>query len=109
MDFNFNFRGFSEKSVNSLLTKLDILEKQMATIQEIIEATKQEQSLIKSALGSIAALVTEVRQLLAVNDVAGADQLLADIQANSEALVQAGIENTEVAAMVDAVNGDPAV
>ena len=109
MDFNFNFKGLSESSLNPILNKLTLLEEQMATLQEIIEATRAEQSLITGALASISALVVEVRQLLAANDVAGADQLLADIQANSAALVQAGIENTEVAAMVDAVNGDPVV
>lgn len=79
----------------------------MASIQEIIAATKEQQTLIGSTLSSINALITEVRQLLAVGSVEEADAFLAEIQANSQALFDAGVANTEVAALVDAVNGDP--
>ena len=80
----------------------------MATVQEIIEAARAEQNLIKAAIDSIHANVAEVRQLLAVNDVSGAQALLDDIEANSEALVAATLENADVTAAVDAINGNPA-
>ena len=109
MDFNFNFGGFSEKSLNSFLTKLDILDKQMATFQEILQATREQQDIIKSVLFSTEALMKEVRQLLAQNDIAGADALLAEIEANSQALFNANVENTEATVRIDEINGDPVV
>ena len=79
----------------------------MATLQQIIEAARAEQDIIKAAVDQTNALVTEVKQLLAANDIAGAQELLDEIQANSAALVAASAENAELTAAVDAVNGDP--
>lgn len=95
---------FQLKMILSQTTKLEL---KMATLQEIMEATRAEQDLIKAALDQTAALIKEVKQLLDVNDVTGAQALLDDIQANSEALVAAVHENADLTALVDAVNGDP--
>lgn len=102
MNLNFNF--FDAESSKKILNQLEL---QMASIQEIIAATKEQQTLIGSTVTSINALIAEVRQLLSVGNVAEADAFLAEIQANSLALAEATVENTEVAALVDAVNGDP--
>ena len=91
-----------------LMSKLDYMVNMMATQIEIIEAARAEQDLIKAAIASINANVAEVKQLLAANDVAGAQALLDEINANSAALVQATLENADITAAVDAVNGDPA-
>jgi len=80
----------------------------MATIQEIMAAAKAEQDVIVAAVTQTKALVTEVKQLLAANDVAGAQELLDSIAANSEALIAAAAETAQTTADVDAVNGDPA-
>lgn len=106
MDININI-NFNSKTVKSIFKQIILLGEKMASIKEIIEATAEEQTLIASTLKSIDALVKEVRQLLASGDIAQADEFLAEIQANSQALFEAGVKNTEVAALVDAVNGDP--
>lgn len=79
----------------------------MATVQDIIEASRAQQDVIVAAINSTNALVAEVRQLLALGDIPGAQALLDEIEANSAALVAASVENTEVAQLVDAANGDP--
>lgn len=104
MDININFNS---TSIKRIFKQLQILGEEMASIKDIIEAAAAEQSIIKSVLNSTAALVTEVRQLLAAGDIAQADEFLAEIQANSEALFKANTVNTEVASLVDAINGDP--
>ena len=101
------FMRQTESQLNRILLKLTKMENNMATLQEILEATRAEQDLIKAALAQTEALVTEVNQLLAANDIAGAQQLLDDIHANSAALVAAVHENADLTAFVDAVNGDP--
>jgi len=79
----------------------------MATIQDIMAAAKAEQDVIVAAVTQTKALVTEVKQLLAANDVSGAQALLDSISANSEALIAAAAETAQTTAAVDAVNGDP--
>ena len=101
------FMRQTESKLNRILSKLIIMETNMATIQEIIEAARAEQDSIKAAIDSINANVTEVRQLLEANNIEGAQALLDEIQANSAALVAATLENANVTAAVDAVNGDP--
>lgn len=61
----------------------------------------------QDAITQTNALVVEVKQLLASNDIAGAQALLDEIQANSAALVNAAAETAALTAEVDAVNGDP--
>lgn len=101
------FMRQTESVLNRILLKLTKLENNMATIQEIMEATRAEQDLIKAELDQTNALVTEVKQLLEANDIEGAQQLLDDIHANSAALVAAVHENADLTAFVDSVNGDP--
>jgi hypothetical protein len=102
------FMRIMESKLNLILSKIDQQGIEMATQREIIEAARAQQDLIKAAIASIEANVTEVKQLLAANDVAGAQALLDAIQANSGALVRATLENADLTAAVDAVNGDPA-
>ena len=104
---DYYFLKQTESQLHTILNKLIVQEIKMATIQEILEATRAEQNLIKAALDKNNALVTEVKQLLAANNIEGAQQLLDDIQANSAALVEAVNENADLTALVDAVNGDP--
>ena len=98
---------FNKKLLKEILFKLDKLETKMATLADI----KQELTGITDAVAaqhaSFDLLVTEVRQLLANKDIAGADALLAEIQADKEAIIAAVDANTALAAEVDAVNGDP--
>jgi len=102
------FMRQTESQLNRILSKLETLETKMPSQKEIIEAARAEQNLIKAALDSIDANINEVKQLLANNDVAGAQELLDEIKANSEALVKATLENADLTAAVDAVNGEPA-
>ena len=92
-----------------ILERFKNLENKMATMKEIMEAARSQQDLIVAAVDQIHALVTEVKQLLDANDVAGAQALLDNIAANSEAIVKVTLEGADVAAAVDAVNGDPVV
>ena len=101
------FMRQTESQLNRILLKLTKLENNMATVQQIIEAARSEQDLIKAAIDSINANVTEVRQLLAANDIEGAQALLDELQQNSAALVAATLENADLTAAVDAVNGEP--
>jgi nitrate reductase beta subunit len=94
---------------SGILKKLSNLETKMATIQDVIDAATAQQNVIVAAVESINVMVTEVRQLLAQGDNAAADALLAEIAANSQKMVEATLVNTEVAHLVDAVNGDPVV
>jgi len=103
------FMRQTESQLNGILSKLETLETKMATVQEIIEAARAEQDVIKAATNQTHALVVEVRQLLAAQDIAGADALLAEIQDNTDALIAAAAEQSDLTAEVDAVNGDPAV
>ena len=101
------FMRQTESQLNRILLKITKLENRMATIQEIVDAARAEQDVIKAAITQTNALVTEVKQLLAANDIAGAQALLDEIQANSAALVNAAAETADLTAAVDAVNGDP--
>lgn len=101
------FMRLIESQLDLILSKIDRQGKEMATQKEIIEAARAEQDLIKAALASIDANIKEVRQLLDASDVEGAQALLDEIQSNSEALVRATLENADLTAAVDAVNGDP--
>lgn len=101
------FKRQTESQLNRILSKLTTMENKMATIQEIIEASREEQDIIKAAITQTNALVVEVKQLLDANDIAGAQELLDEIQANSAALVNAAAETAALTAEVDAVNGDP--
>jgi cell division protein ZapA (FtsZ GTPase activity inhibitor) len=106
MDVNFNvkFMWDSDTHIIQLLKKIGI---QMATFQEIVEAARAEQDVIVASINVTNALVKEVKQLLAMGDVPGAQELLDTIAANSAALVAANIENTNVTLAVDAVNAEP--
>lgn len=106
MDFNFNFYQDSE-NLDEIIFKLSNLEQNMSLVQDAINAAREEQNVVRAALASIDRLITEVKQLLSMGEVTGAQQLLDEIQANSQALVTATIENTAAANAVDAVNGDP--
>ncbi len=79
----------------------------MAGVKEVIDAVRAEQNLIKGALQTIESLVVEAKQLLAQGDLEGLDELLTEVQANSEALVAATLEGSEAAHLLDAANGDP--
>jgi hypothetical protein len=101
------FMSQTESKLIWIISKLSLMETNMASVQEIIAAARAEQDIIKAAVDQTNALVTEVKQLLAANDIAGAQELLDEIQANSAALVAAAAENAGLTAAVDAVNGDP--
>jgi len=101
------FMRQTESQLNRILSKLTLMETNMATLQEIIAAAKAEQDVIKAAIDQTNALVAEVKQLLSANDIEGAQELLDEIQANSAALIAAAAENADLTAAVDAVNGDP--
>jgi hypothetical protein len=88
-----------------ILSKLNEIVNEMATLREIMEAARTEQDAILAANVQTKALMAEVKQLLQSNDVAGAQQLLDDIIANSEALVNAAAEQATLTAEVDAANG----
>jgi hypothetical protein len=106
MDLNFNFKISLDREI---LNAINHIGNKMATLQDI----KNELSGITDAVAaqktSFDLLVTEVRQLLTQGDIIGADNLLAEIQADKEAIMAAVALNTELAAQVDAVNGEPPV
>ena len=104
INLNINCR---DKRVDDILTTLKQLGEQMAGVKEVIEAVRAEQSLIAGALQTIKSLVTEAKQLLEQGNLEGLDELLTEVEANSEALVAATIEGSEAAALLDANNGDP--
>ena len=101
------FMRQTESQLNRILSKITQLENIMATFQEIVEASRAEQDVIRAAITQTHALVVEVKQLLDANNIAGAQALLDEIQANSAALVNAAAETADLTAAVDAVNGDP--
>ena len=107
MSDSYFFMRQTESQLNRILSKITKLENNMATVQEIIVAARAEQDAIKAAVDQTNALVSEVKQLLAANDIAVAQELLDEIQANSAILVAAAAESAELTAAVDAVNGDP--
>ena len=76
----------------------------------ILEQVKAELTEIKDITAAIEAsqslLITEVRQLIALGDVTGADALLAEAQEVKADLAAAVQANTDLAAEVDAANGD---
>lgn len=92
-----------------IVTKVISLEKKMASLQDILNASREQQDGIKAALLTTVSLVKEVRQLIASGNIPDADAFLAEIQANSQALVAAAVENSTLANEVDAINGDPAI
>ncbi len=104
VDVNINY-NMTEDQLDVVLSKLNLLGEQMASVQDVIAAVQAEQSLVKSAVESINLLVAEALKLLQANDPAALEALLLEVQANGEALVQATIAGTEAAALVDAANG----
>lgn len=101
------FMRQTESQLERILSKLSLMETNMATVQEIIEAARAEQDVIKAAVDQTNALVIEVKQLLNANNIEGAQALLDELNANSAILVAAAAENADLTAAVDAVNGDP--
>lgn len=106
MDINLNI-NCRDKRIDDLLSNLNQIGKDMAGVKEVIEAVRAEQNLIAGALQTIKSLVTEAKQLLEQGNLEGLDELLSEVEANSEALVHATIEGSEAAALLDANNGDP--
>lgn len=107
MAITFNFNG-SPDLINCILHKLENLEQKMATLQEIVEAARANTDAMKAQLETSRNLIVEVRQYLAKNDIPGADALLADMEAQLPVIQAATLENTDLAHLVDSVNGDPA-
>lgn len=100
-------RSSDEKRLDTILLNINKLEQKMATLKEIVEAGRANTDAIKAQLETSHALIVEVRQLLAAGDVPGADQLLADMQAQLPEIQAATLQNTDLAHLVDSVNGDP--
>jgi hypothetical protein len=103
MNVNINI-GFANDTLKSLLTK--IIGKIMNPILEAVQQQLTEISDLKEAvIASQELLIVEVRKLIAMGDLEGADALLAEAQEVKEDLAAAVVANTELTAEVDAVNG----
>ncbi len=109
MDINVNFRLFGDSMSQEILTTVKQLGKKMANVQEVLDAVNEQQVAIQTELTSVSALLTEVRQLLAQGETVLADELLATIQANTQALTDSIAATDATTASVDAVNGDPVI
>jgi len=107
MDISVNISNASVEDLDILVTKLNFIGINMATLSDIKTEIAGITDAIASQNASFDLLVKEVRQLLALGDVAGADALLAEIAADKEAILASVVQNTELAAQVDAINGDP--
>jgi hypothetical protein len=106
MDLNFNFKLTLDRE---LLNAINNIGNKMATLQDIKNELAGITDAVAAQKTSFDLLVTEVRQLLVQGDIVGADNLLAEIQADKEAIMAAVALNTSLAAEVDAINGDPVV
>lgn len=104
VDVNINY-NITKDQLCEVLTKLNLLGEQMSTLQDVLIAVSAQQDVIVASQDAIKFLVNEVRKLIALNDTAGADALLAEIEANSASLTASIIENTEIANLVDSING----
>ncbi len=104
VDVNINY-NITKDQLCEVLTKLNLIGEQMSTLQDVLVAVSAQQDVIVASQDAIKFLVNEVRKLIALNDTAGADALLAEIEANSASLTASIIENTEIANLVDSING----
>lgn len=104
VDVNINY-NITKDQLCEVLTKLNLIGEQMSTLQDVLIAVSAQQDVIVASQDAIKFLVNEVRKLIALNDTAGADALLAEIEANSASLTASIIENTEIANLVDSING----
>lgn len=70
----------TEYQLNEILSKFNKMETKIATFQEIVDTTRAEQDIIMASIlqtNAMANAVAEgIKQLLADNDVAGAQKLL---------------------------------
>lgn len=82
------------------INKLTEFERIMATLKEVFDAAKNQQNAIVAALGVFNGLIAEMKELLAANNIEGAQELLDQINDNSAALVAATMEGTPLADVV---------
>jgi len=108
MDININFRFFSDRT-EEIINQLTNIGNKMATLQDIKNELTGITDAVTASNASFDLLVAEVRQLIAQGNLAGADELLVQIQSDKAAILNAVAANTALASEVDAVNGDPAV
>lgn len=104
MNINITF-GTTRPEVAELIQLVKLLGEKMATVAEVIEAVKSEQSLIAGAVQTIHSLVDEGLKLLQAGQTEELEALLNEIKGNSDALVAATLEGTDAAALIDAANG----
>jgi hypothetical protein len=92
--------------LSDILSKVSNIEKNMNPILEEVKVQLKEiRDLSKAIDASYDLLIPEVRKLIALGDLTGADSLLAEAQEVKAELIAAVQANTELTAEVDAANG----
>jgi|APLak6261664640_1056046.scaffolds.fasta_scaffold01095_5 hypothetical protein len=108
MAINLNF--FGKKTAKNIITLLQQQELNiMATLQDIKDAVAGITDAVAAQQASFDLLITEVRQLIAQGDITGADELLAEMAADRQAIIDAAAANANLTAEVDSANGDPLI
>ena len=106
-----------EINVNHIITLSPTLEETLKFIlgndnmSKALDRIKEEVAALTDAIeaqhASFDLLVREVKQLIENGDQAAAIELLDEIAADKQAILDSVAFNTDLAAQVDAINGDP--
>lgn len=98
---HFHVDTLNPKDVKALLKILHSLELDMPKVQDAIQAALAQQDLVLAAAQTLTHLAQDVKDLLAQNDIAGAQDLLDKIQLNNTVLANAIVAGTEAAHLGD--------